>query len=872
MRRAGALLLSLACLASAHAAPPSRSAKAAPAAAPSPFDLHHGDDYLQSAAPTAPDPEALAAQAEALAARGDDAGAREIIARYLAAAPDGPSAEELAFWRAFCAYRMKDPKAEDELRAFLKLHPQGPRAFEARRTLGLLERREGKAAEAAKLFDRLAADSADRPHRAAEARLLAFLARAEAADPVLRAEAAAAFPALAADGACDQPAALEMGALRLGSGFLDAGDAESALSLLRFLRPRAALDSAQQERRSALKEESLSHPEEAAELGALQDALAKDLASLDAVPDYDAAWRLRAASAYARTGRQREAALLLADALPSWPASSKAAAATQLAAAYAALERWPETLRAVDAAGEPTPALRLLRAQAQQNLGEPAAAIATLQALRAGPPSPENERAGFLLGRALLQAGRPAEAEAAFAALLRDYPKTSFREAAVYWTGRSLYDEGKYKEARAAWEQGRAAFPAGSLRAECLYWEARARCAAKDYAGAAEAVEAFRKEFPDGPEKDEAAVLLADCRLAVGRYAEGIALLEQATPSGTSLSGYAALRLGAAREALGREADAAAGYAAFLKAVPESPSAPELLARAARIDLRSGREADALSLLLGAAEQSGDGPNADPLFLQLAALGRIPALRPGLDKALDGWSGDAARPSLAARACWTQSRLANDPKPALLRGAALDAPHVGPALRADFADALREAGRKEEARAAYEALLPTAQAARGHAGLGLLRLPADPEGARTEFQAAAQGAPDAALAPAWKAWAELDEKAGRAEAARSDWERLLALPGLPAATAVAALNHLGDLYLASGHPEKAIPCYQRIYVMYGRWPDYVARAYWESGQAFEKLDRKPEAVATYKELAGRSDLASFTETALARQRLKELAP
>lgn len=85
-----------------------------------------------------------------------------------------------------------------------------------------------------------------------------------------------------------------------------------------------------------------------------------------------------------------------------------------------------------------------------------------------------------------------------------------------------------------------------------------------------------------------------------------------------------------------------------------------------------------------------------------------------------------------------------------------------------------------------------------------------------------------------------------------------------------ALARLGDAYLKIGQPEKAVPCYQRIYVMYGRWPEYVAKAYWQSGQAFEKLSRLPEAAATYREFLERGDLSGYDEYNVAKQRLNEL--
>jgi hypothetical protein len=56
-------------------------------------------------------------------------------------------------------------------------------------------------------------------------------------------------------------------------------------------------------------------------------------------------------------------------------------------------------------------------------------------------------------------------------------------------------------------------------------------------------------------------------------------------------------------------------------------------------------------------------------------------------------------------------------------------------------------------------------------------------------------------------------------------------------------------------PDLAISYFQRLYVMHGRWRDWVAKTYYRSGEAFEKLDDYASARRTYQELAGREDIA-----------------
>jgi len=249
---------------------------------------------------------------------------------------------------------------------------------------------------------------------------------------------------------------------------------------------------------------------------------------------------------------------------------------------------------------------------------------------------------------------------------------------------------------------------------------------------------------------------------------------------------------------------------------------------------------------------------------------------------LDALSLDAqahGKSPLAARAAWAESKALAplDPthaRDALLRAATLaDAETASGTIRADCADAWREAGHADEARQAYQDLLASEIATgRAQAGLGLL---AWKEGKNDEALADFAQTENAALPPATRAdildaRAGLLLAAGRTPEAIAAWEKLLQVPGIGGERAARTLTQLGDTHLKAGDPGKAVPCYQRVYLMYGRWPDCVARAYWQSGQAFEQLTRRDEAVATYRELVGRADLASFDETGKARQRLAEL--
>ena len=118
--------------------------------------------------------------------------------------------------------------------------------------------------------------------------------------------------------------------------------------------------------------------------------------------------------------------------------------------------------------------------------------------------------------------------------------------------------------------------------------------------------------------------------------------------------------------------------------------------------------------------------------------------------------------------------------------------------------------------------------------------------------------------------AELLGDAGRTDEARETLEKLLASEHSLGQEKARALYAIGEIYMDEARPDLAISYFQRLYVMHGRWRDWVAKAYYRSGEAFEKLDDHASARRTYQELAGREDLAGFDEARKAIERLNFL--
>jgi tetratricopeptide (TPR) repeat protein len=189
---------------------------------------------------------------------------------------------------------------------------------------------------------------------------------------------------------------------------------------------------------------------------------------------------------------------------------------------------------------------------------------------------------------------------------------------------------------------------------------------------------------------------------------------------------------------------------------------------------------------------------------------------------------------------------------------------------------LRQAKRWEEADTYYQTILSWYPGStfkdRAYAGLGLM---AQQQGKRKKalewfVRFEKENSQSPLLAEVLEKRADLYLEDGQYEEAIQELERILEVPSAKGKCWVQALYRIGEIKMKQKNPKRAIPYFQRIYVMYGKWTDYVARAYWQSGQAFEQLEMKKEAVNTYKEFLGQEHLEATPEYSRARERLKQV--
>jgi tetratricopeptide (TPR) repeat protein len=209
-------------------------------------------------------------------------------------------------------------------------------------------------------------------------------------------------------------------------------------------------------------------------------------------------------------------------------------------------------------------------------------------------------------------------------------------------------------------------------------------------------------------------------------------------------------------------------------------------------------------------------------------------------------------------------------------GALADVREDNPALLVDFGNALLESGQTRKGEEMLRDALrwnPRAmQKDRILAALGEMEMQQGNEKAALDWfnRFERENLGSALFAPTMLSKAKLLRKRSRFPEARAVLEEVLKSENTPGEKKAEALCLVGDLHMAEKNPKLAIPYYQRVYLMHGRWRPWVARAYARSGEAFEQIQDSSAARQTYSELLSKPELEDFQETREAKSRLQAL--
>ncbi len=689
--------------------------------------------------------------------------------------------------------------------------------------------------------------------------------------------------------------------LELGNHFLENGHYRDAIVCLQRVWSSERLLKHQQDRLADLESKLLAAEANPASDPYLKLALGQQIAKVrrevetfQKIENFDSALRLRLATAYQKMKRYRESALIMEAMLEEMPPDPLVeAASVNLVQSWGELERWPKVIESskkfaeVFAKSKNLPMVFYLQGLAEQKFMAYDDAVATFELLAKKHGSSEfGPRAQFMKGFTLLLAEQNAAAIEAFETFTKKHPKHELADAADYWRGMGFSLDKQYETAREVLAEYLDLKKDGVYRSAAFFRRAYCAQQMEDYTTSIRELSEYLRKYPGGEESSEAKILLGDALMNEGRMEEGIAAFESIPPEDTRFYEEGIFKVGKALKLMEEYPRMREHMEAFVAASPRSPRVAEAIYNIGWVYRQAEEPEKAREIYWDAVEEFGSDPSirsVDDLFPALARLYRGPEQTAQyLAKLRDLNEESDDKPALAMRSLWAQAQAlrktdsdrAND---LLVEASALaSVEETNPLLLADMADALLASDREAEGETMWRDLVkwnPRApQKDRAFATLGLLELKRGNEKAALtlfdRFERETLGS--ILLGKIMLARASLQETRGQYADARKSLEILLASQYATGPEKCEALYLTGEIYMKEGKPELAVPYFQRIYVMHGRWTDWVARAYYRSGEAFEKLKDTLSARRTYQELSEREELSEMEETAKARERLQAL--
>ncbi len=694
-------------------------------------------------------------------------------------------------------------------------------------------------------------------------------------------------------------------ALELGSRFLDAGEYHKAIACLQRVWPRERLIRHQSARLEDLRKKVVILKQRRGmedfvfQYDGMVRRIELELANFQDIENFDSALRLRLASAFMGLERFREAGLILENMVATMPPDPIVEGASFTAIqCWMQVEAWPRAVANADAylekfgttdQNERVPDVLLLKGDSLRSDSKYDEAFAVFSDLVERFPTGDiAPRAVFMQGLVKLNVDENDLGATYFREVQKRFPQHPIAEDAFYWEGMGYSFAKKYQKARERLAAYLKAHPKGRYVLDSEFRRAFCLQALADYEGAAQELAAFVKANPEAAYVNEARLLLGDALLAVGEIDKGIASYKAIDPVETKFFEEGWFKIGKALRLQEKLPPMRAHFETFAKTYPGSNRAAEAVYWIGWTYRTEEQPEKARDIYWETLRASGDHPEYFGMEDILAALPKVyaggkndPQLRIDLTK-LATEATEASKETLALRAYWALGNLLAKDNPNAATIAFSDAAKLcdpalhNPRLLADCADFKRQSGDLATAEKLYRGLRkwhPRAfEKERAYFGLGMIaRAKGENDEALSHFErfeSETFGTP--LLGEVLLEKARILAETKHPDDARKTYEELLENKVLGSREKADALYELGTLLAAGGDDMKAIAYFERLYLVYGKYRELVARAYYARGQSLERLQKKDAAIEVYAELIGREELAEFGESKEARSRLTTL--
>jgi tetratricopeptide (TPR) repeat protein len=631
------------------------------------------------------------------------------------------------------------------------------------------------------------------------------------------------------------------------------------------------------------------------QLDGILTRIERELEHFSMVEHYNAALRLRIATAYLGLQRYREGALIMEGMLARMePNKIVEGASVNLVQCWMQEERWDRAAMAADLYltrfGYDAPnasAVLFMKGQAWQSarLYEDALLVFD-DCLSRYPKDPMTPNASFMRGICQLQLERYEEAITIFQQVPIAFPKQAqLAESSLYWEGMAHSFATEHSRCLELMERHLKKFPEGYYRADAAFRIAFSHHALADYGVAVPSFFKFLKDHADSSYADEARLLLGDAYLAEGELEKGMASYATISPESIRFFEDGYFKTGKALKLSERFEDMATPYQAFIDGHASSARLPEALHWLAWLKQREGDMDGARRFYWKAINEHGDDPDKPSVLDLVMGLEKL-YTGPDRESLIETWTEkrvealQTKRSTLAVRCLWAKALALNRAKSVQSAVLLIEAvPELQPEIHSarilvDCADALHFMRASTEAAALYQEIVkwhPNALE-RDRADVGLateaMRVKDYAQALKHLERVEKRQSGSVRLGEILTAKADCQDQMGDRKNALVTLEVLLGDKTVPSKTKVGALMQCAQWLVAGNELKKALVYFERVYLVYGRYAAQVATAYWSRGQLLEKLGELEKAQELYREFVSREELKDYPEYALAEARVQ----
>ena len=849
--------------------------------------------------------------------------AASTLTTFLTKYPKSPQVGDAAFFLGQSLLKLG--KKEEALAAYKRLENDPKWRDQVLLLRGNLLKETGKLDEAISTLESLTKDGLRTPE-AAQAALFLAGAYAEKKQPE---KTASILDVIRKNKSMvEDLAELNALATKMGDGLLEKGNSREALVCYQMVEPKSGLiahqeamitrDKAKIEQNlAAVREDPRRVPEILPQNKELQAKVAKleaELPALEKYPDISRPIYVRMARAYYGMGRKWEAITIYDELLRSGDAASRESDLFSILVTSIETNRFAQAMQyAQDYLKEfpsgPNAAIAgYLFGVAALETGDETTAQSHFGKIIESQPSHQfGEDMLLLLANSRFSQGNFEASLEAYKKYASTYPKGKYLEEVEYRRALASLFAGKYEEALKALQGFMAKYPKSNFVPDARYRLAVCKYAASLYEEVTADCNAWEKDYGTGtPPFAEVASLKGDCLAALGRNDEAITAYTAAYKAASSdeVLNYALFEAAKLRQKRGEWDQIAKMFEEFVADHPDHPTVVPSAYWIGRARTKMGKPEEAKQYVAKVVQENIANPKKDAveqLLNQLAQLcvRKKPAAAaspspagqekeaptkppadqdPGAELDILLSARTQQSPTAKARILFAKAelgRLRRNPieeeKNLMGIAATFKVEDLSAVILARVGDLLLAKGQNEKAEQYFQRLkseYPKSDyvdfAYNGLAEIAYRK--GDYSKALSIFdEGIDKGVAGQKLKDFTVGRAKCLLALGRFDDAKKLFEQVASVREWRGESTAQSVYSLGEIEEKKGNLAEAISYYQRVYVAYGRFLPWVAKAYIRSAECFEKLGKSEEALNTYRELLRNEKLSSFAEYEQARK-------